>query len=444
MTDSLFLCRASVAALLLALLAAAPARADIFATFDTGPFGPDIFTVNVTTGVHEATPPFVDEPNDVEFHPSLSPDGQFLVVERRDAETESTRRVVMVRRATGQSADLFNAFEASADPPTTPTFSEDGTKVITGRQLERRDPGSPPGALQASFTHTDVTNFPGGPFPREVVSAGGLDSTSPGRTLQPTPAGAAGFAFGIDYGSGGPPDRITVQQPNGATTLLSSDTHFANPAISQSAGVVVYESAPAVAVPRTKLVFRPLAGIETAPTTTLPAFINTPNTHRVWSPTFSRDGRYLAFARSPTGDASRVFVWDTQTQLLLRADGVDAAFGPDQLIGGMALEVRPVLRSALVTRAAVSFGLVQNSAVGIIVQRIVGSTRVLGRRAPKLKFVGRVPLGTFKRGRRHRVRWGGRVAGRRLRRGRYLVTVRSVTRRGQVRDLAEPVRVRIR
>jgi hypothetical protein len=45
-----------------------------------------------------------------------------------------------------------------------------------------------------------------------------------------------------------------------------------------------------------------------------------------------------------------------------------------------------------VTRTAVSLGLVQGSAIGIIVQRIVGRTRVLGRRAPKLKLIGRVPL----------------------------------------------------
>jgi hypothetical protein len=36
------------------------------------------------------------------------------------------------------------------------------------------------------------------------------------------------------------------------------------------------------------------------------------------------------------------------------------------------------------------------------------------------------------------------VNGRKLAPGSYLVTVRSVTRKGQVRDLGKPVRVRIR
>ncbi len=113
--------------------------------------------------------------------------------------------------------------------------------------------------------------------------------------------------------------------------------------------------------------------------------------------------------------------------------------------GAIVLRVTPVFLNTTVTRRDVAFQITADSQVGIIVQRIVGTTRFLGRRAPKLKLVGRVPLGSFKRGRRtHRVRWDHKVNGKRLRRGEYLVTVRSVTSKARVRDLGTPVRVRIR
>src|SRR5205823_3917706 len=75
------------------------------------------------------------------------------------------------------------------------------------------------------------------------------------------------------------------------------------------------------------------------------------------------------------------------------------------------------------------FGLLQPSGVGILVQRIVGSHKQFGKTVPTLKPVGRVPLGTFKKGRGH-ARWDGRVNGKRLKPGRYQVTVRAVSPKG--------------
>ena len=161
-------------------------------------------------------------------------------------------------------------------------------------------------------------------------------------------------------------------------------------------------------------------------------------------PQFSRDGRYLAFMRrSTSGCTARLFVWDTATQLLLRPNGVDAQM-PSENSGAIALDVHTLFGGTGIIGNLVNFTLTSTSQVGIIVQRIVGATRVLGHKAPKLRFVGRVPLGRFKEGRRHQVRWDRRVNGRKLRPGRYLVTVRSVTPKGEVRDLGKPVQVRIR
>ena len=65
------------------------------------------------------------------------------------------------------------------------------------------------------------------------------------------------------------------------------------------------------------------------------------------------------------------------------------------------------------------------TSIGIFVVRVTGTRRLLGRRAPRLRVVGRVPLGTAKRG-RNRLRWNGRVNGKKLRRGTYLLTYRTL------------------
>jgi hypothetical protein len=256
----------------------------------------------VGTGVFVALPAAVQTPGN-ELHPALSPDAKRLVFL---ANQNGAVRVIMVDLATGQSADLFNAFEAASDPPTTPTFSSDGTSVITGRRLEHRDASTPPEALQATYTQTDVRNFPAGPFPKTIVSAGGLDSTSAGRTLQPTAFGTGRVAIGIQYtATGGPPGRITVQAADGTTTLSDPTAGLGNPTVSGSAGVVVFERGTADA---TRLVFRPLAGIASASTTELPPLVNASGMREVL-PEFSRDGRYLAFTRqSAIGGAGRMFV----------------------------------------------------------------------------------------------------------------------------------------
>jgi hypothetical protein len=352
----------------------------------------------------------------------------------------------MVERATGRSADLFNAFEAASDPPSTPTFSLDGTKVLTGRRLDRRDPASPAGALQSSLTETDVTNFPTGPFPHRIVPTGGADSTTAARTLQAVPFGSNLLAFGIDYASGGLPGRITVQGPNGPTTLSDSTHRLAKPTISEPTGAVVFESAPAAAPFATKLVFRPLAGLAAAATTELPAPVNASGTS-TRDPTFTRDGRYLVFVRLETAASksfARLFIWDTQTQLLVNPTGTGRLPAPDLTDGAMALEIHRVLTTnTILASGSLSFALASGSTTGLLVQRIVGRHRLLGRNAPRLKNAGRVPLGTFRKG-RHSKHWNFTVREHQLRRGCYLVTFRALTRERRVRDLSTPYTVRVR
>ncbi len=75
----------------------------------------------------------------------------------------------------------------------------------------------------------------------------------------------------------------------------------------------------------------------------------------------------------------------------------------------------------------------QRHKVGIIVDRVT---------AHGLKRVGRVPLGTHRRGAMRRG-WNLKVNGRRLHAGRYRITLRALDRRGNVLGLTRPVTVRI-
>ena len=77
--------------------------------------------------------------------------------------------------------------------------------------------------------------------------------------------------------------------------------------------------------------------------------------------------------------------------------------------------------------------------VGIVVSRRTGTRRLFGRSVPRLRFVGRVPLG-LARTRRPRFHWDGRVNGRRLRPGTYYLTFRALTRRKRVLALSRSVR----
>jgi WD40 repeat protein len=430
------------AAALIAMAAAAPARADIFLTFDHSFPPSQLETRNAATGASVPLPPGVNQGDANQRHPSFSPDGRFLVFSRRSFQ--GAIRIVMVDRKTGQAADLFTAFDAALEQPVTPVFSLDGTKVITGRRLERVDPTSPPNTFQNSFTVTDVANFPVGPFPHQVVLAGGsLLPATPGRTIEPVAFGAGLLAFGIEFAAGGPPGRIDVQGTRNGGTLAASTLRFSNPAVAPSLNVVVFEQAPAAIPFETKLVFEPLSGFPTATRTALPLIVNA-NGVNVSNPTFSRDGRYLAFGRRTTqGALSRLFVWDTQTQLLVNPNGVGAV--PSVTDGGIALEIRRVFSSntVLSTGGLGGFTLSQGSSVGLLVQRIVGRHDVLGHIAPKLAVAGKVPLGSFRSG-RHTVRWHFTVNGRRLPRGCYLVTFRALTRAAQVRDLSTPFTVALR
>jgi hypothetical protein len=432
------------------LAAAAPAaHADFFVTFDTmspnlPPPHTEIAKFNATTGVVARLPAGVNTGAN-ELHPALSPDGRRMVFQRIDPAA-GTNRIIVVDLATGQSADVFSGFEVAADPPTTPIFSLDGTKVITGRKLQRIDPSAPAGTRQATVTETSLANFPNGPFPKTIVDLGGPDHDKEGRTMHLAPGPSGRLAYSIDTTDN--TRTMFVRNSAGVTNGLASSRH---PTMSEAAGLLVYEKA--IGLPA-KVSFSPLSTFGSIPptSTSLPSIVNASG-QDVSRPALTADGRYLGFVREVQG-LFKAFIWDSQTQLLLNPQGVgfSSAAGSDEFEalarneGNVALTFVPVFNRTAISLNSVRFSLRSRSDVGIIVQRIVGKTRVFGKSAPKLRFVGRVPLGrNFKAGRKtHRVKWNFKVNGRKLRPGKYLITPRSVTRKAKVRDLGRPTRIKIR
>jgi hypothetical protein len=154
-------------------------------------------------------------------------------------------------------------------------------------------------------------------------------------------------------------------------------------------------------------------------------------------PAFTPDGRYLAFVRTGTDGHDRLFAWDSETQTLVNGKGVDLG-QVNADVGSPSLYVRPVITiSSVAPSGVVSFSLLTGTAVGILVQRVVGHHKLFGHTVPTLKLIGRVPLGKFKKG-HGKTTWNLRVNGKRLRKGTYQVTARAVTKKGQARDFGKP------
>src|SRR5262249_13258005 len=136
----------------------------------------------------------------------------------------------------------------------------------------------------------------------------------------------------------------------------------------------------------------------------------------------------------------RVFVFDNETQTLVNSAGADLGptVGAARDPGNLSLFVRPLLKTTTLSRSGlIGFDLIDPSRIGILVQRVAGTHKLFGKSVPKLAPVGRVPLGKFKRG-HGKIRWDGLVGGRRLKPGRYQVTVRAVSSKGAVLDFGTP------
>jgi hypothetical protein len=323
-----------------------------------------------------------------------------------------------------------------------------------------------PFSFRPRWTATSLANFPGGPFPHTGTQFL-ITEPNENQTLDPVDTSFA-QATTVVAGSTGLEGVITQQEfSDGSDAAFiapdfdpAATVGFAHPTISDpTTRVVVLErrrhgscQSSTNCTVRAVLAFIGL-GTSGNPQN-LPAIVNATGADEAF-PAFTPDGRYLGFVRQTSTADDRLFVFDTVTQTLLNDQGVDLGFvgapfsSRDELRrmeGNLSLRETPVfaplfqvsLNTNLVTFQTVTF-----TGVGLLVQRIVGRQRLFGHVVRKLKTVGRVPLGKFSRG-KHSVHWNLRVDGRRLRRGTYLVTPRSLTSRNIVTGLGTPRVLKIR
>jgi WD40 repeat protein len=422
---------------------AGSARADIIAAVEvqrSGGADLDIRLLNAGTGSVISLPAGVNTSAD-ELHPSLTKDGTRMVFQRIDGA--GTNRIVAVTMSGGQSADLFTGFEVAETPPSTPAIKPDGAEVATGRPTHAPGgtPGNDPGETQtAALTLTGLGGFPGGPFTHTTRDVKVYDGTS-GETLHPA---YGGTRMAVGAVISGQLDEILVVPASGSPVVItSSNAHLRHPAMDADAGsLVLMESRTAATGVLPNIAFRSPTG--TGAPTALPALVNSSSAET--RPALTADGRFVGFVRT-TSAGDRLFVWDSQTQTLLNPSGVSLGSVPSRArsTGNLTLRVKPTIVGTAITPgsqlATVDFQLTQPAGVGILVQKIVGRTQVLGRSAPKLKPIGRVPFGKFKKG-KGKARWDYRVEGKRLRPGRYLVTPRSLSG-DVVSDFGESERVRV-
>jgi WD40-like Beta Propeller Repeat len=428
----------------IAVIAASAASADIIAAVEVpSPDGTnsDIALMNAATGAKPALPAGVNTDAN-ELHPSITPDGKRLVFQRI---SQGTDRIVVTDLASHASADLYDAFAAQQQSPQTPFIAADGSSVVTGGPFQ----------TTAALTSTPLGAFPGGPF---THTPGSLAlGVAAGQLLDPIARGsitaAALQTIGGPAGSGS--TQIVLHSATHDLLYPSASTTFyADPALDGTDGIAVYEHAVGSLNPYTLRYRSSDPGVAAGSDTAFPAIVNAPGsgfseTH----PAFTPDDRYLGFVRlTVSTQAETLFVFDTQTQTLVNPGGValgsfpvlSLGYGVTTLwAGGLSLREQQVfLISSLLPSGLLAGRLLAPTGVGILVQRIVGHHRLLGRTVPTLKTVGRVPLGHHPRG-KFAIRWDHRVGGHKLARGRYLVTLRAVAKNNTVTELGKSFTVRI-
>ena len=433
----------------------AAASADIFAVVEVAAPAPrtdtDIALINVGTGGKTPLPAGINTTVN-ELHPSITPDGRRLAFERRDPAA-GTLRILLADLATGQSADLFNGFEAAADPPRSPAITSDGLKVATGAPFEHEAEAGATGAPGAfpRLVVTDAATFPAGPYARRRHALIFFPGSETGYTADPT-FGGDNVAYRFVRGAS-PRGGIALDRFRGAggitnDRISSSSLSYAHPSLASPGGVptVLFDRRPmsdgGATLPGDIVFAGGTPGtLDDAAPIKLPAIVNSAQDES--RPAFTSDGRYVVFVRR-AASRERLYAWDSQTQTLVNAAGVDLGSIDLADLGNVSLYTRPVLDTSRVTSGGiVTFDPTIRTGIGILVQKVVGKRKLFGRTGPKLKLVGRVPLGTFAKG-KGKVNWDLRVDGKKLKPGRYQVTVRAVTKKLAVRDFGRPRIIRVR
>ena len=445
---------ATGAALVLAaaLPASAPAAGLIAAydSYETGK-GFEIGLLNASTGGKLTVPPGVNTADD-ELHPALSVDGRYLLFERMrllpklngDIVPPTARTLFMLDRQTG----IITTLATGSGPPAGPTFAHRDPRTVTWgvRPTSTTCCILKFQAVNSDNTIGGSTGFPLGFTPAPAGQL--LDAPHVAMSSDPTNLyiswiqsdansgvllGAGTTMVGLREGEDPRADFGSVDTPVSHPTPRRDDQYVALDRTSGGDADIQTISFPA----ETSLTPAP-APITTAAPERIPA----------WSP----GGLQLGFVRTTDG-RRKLAIFDLtpglQTIVNPPVDlGADAPSPQTRAIqsswGGLSLAESSALDIPVVTcgtscvtslqttlarvplKPRVSTS-VAGQSIGIFVVRVTGKRKLLGRRVPRIKRVGRVPLGKTRKG-RNRFRWDGTVNGRKLKRGTYLLTFRALRR----------------
>jgi hypothetical protein len=446
--------------------------------------GFEIGLVNVGTGQAIPVPAAVNTTDD-ELHPTLSPDGRFLVFMRMrllpklngDIVAPPDRALFRLDRQSGAVAALN--LGAAAGPVFTgsvlawgipPVFENPFTIVarhalFTGGLLgvQTRDPATPftttvaaPAGQQFDVTHAAVVpNVSQNPNTLALQHARYLGIAITDATTGALVKGLAELSVFREEGGGG------VGSGGGGPQFGAPGSPASHPVARKDDRYTALDLANGDDVD--------IQTISSATETTLtpapsPITTSAPERMPAWSP----DGIRLGFVRTANGRRTLV-VFDAtpgiQNALNAPIDiGADAPTPQTRAFqstwGGLSLalssaldDVPTVTCVARCLIAAVPAGpgpltllprvslTTRGQTIGIFVARVIGTRKLLGRTTPRIRVVGRVPLGRTVNG-VNRFRWNGEVAGRRLTPGTYLLTYRAL-KKARVLSVSGSIRVTV-
>ena len=437
-----------------ALPAAAPA-AGLVAAYDRYVSGQgfEIGLVNASTGTRLTLPSGVNTTDD-ELHPSLSVDGRYLVWMRTrllpklngDIPVPSDRTLLMLDRQTG----VITTMATGNGAPAGPAFANRTNRTLTW-------------GVRPHSTPCCILKF----------QAIGSDNTIAGSTgfplgFQPAPAGqtldGAHVAMdsvpltnlGVSWVS---TDASSGALLSGGTTLVAlregsqpradfgdAASPASHPAIRRGDRYVALDKTTGSDADIQTLSFPEETALTPAPT---PITTADPERMPAWSP----GGLQLGFVRT-TGGRRVLPVFDLTPGLQTIVNppidlGADAptpqtrafqsSWGGLSIAESSELDVPVVtctttclqsLQTTTLTKTVLSPTVsttTKTQTIGIFVVRVTGTRKLLGRTVPRIRQVGRVPLGATRKG-RNTFRWNGKVNGKRLKRGTYLLTYRALRR----------------
>jgi hypothetical protein len=145
------------------------------------------------------------------------------------------------------------------------------------------------------------------------------------------------------------------------------------------------------------------------------------------------------------GSACPIAQVNAPFDLFTTADSPQRLFG-QAVIGGINCILFPGCRLSLTPQGsgvAINSSLGQSNNVGILVQRVIRTKRVHGKKVLVLRKVGRVPLGLHHKG-RVKIHWDLKVNGHLLKAGRYAVTLRALDKHRNVLGTTKTVVIAVR